>query len=56
MHSILKYRNIAKHAKFCLGYLWFNVTSPGNARCFKSSFSMVFQMLLCGECYENIYT
>jgi hypothetical protein len=24
--------------------------------CFKKSFTMVFQMLLCGKCYENIYT
>jgi hypothetical protein len=24
--------------------------------CFKKRFAMVFQMLLCGECYENFYT
>jgi hypothetical protein len=22
----------------------------------KKSFAIVFQMLLCGECYENVYT
>jgi hypothetical protein len=32
------------------------VTSSGNVECFKKSFTMVFQMLLCGECYENVYT
>jgi hypothetical protein len=34
----------------------FNVTSPGNAVCFKKRFTMVLQMLLCGECCENVYT
>jgi hypothetical protein len=24
--------------------------------CFKNRFTMIFQMLLCGECYENVYT
>jgi hypothetical protein len=23
---------------------------------FKKSFTMVFQMLMCGKCYENVYT
>jgi hypothetical protein len=32
-----------------------NMTSTGNARRFKKSFTMVFQMLLCGECYKNVY-
>jgi hypothetical protein len=27
-----------------------------NTGCFKKSFTMVFQMLLCGECYKNVYT
>jgi hypothetical protein len=27
----------------------------GNAGCFKKSFTMVFQMLLCGECCEKAY-
>jgi hypothetical protein len=26
------------------------------AGCFENSFTTVFQMLLYGECYENIYT
>jgi hypothetical protein len=29
---------------------------PVNTGCFKKSSIIVFQMLLCGECYENIYT
>jgi hypothetical protein len=43
-----------------------NVSSPlaimGNTdkelkyRVFKKNFAMVFRMLLCGECYENICT
>jgi hypothetical protein len=24
--------------------------------CSKMTFTMVFRMLLCGECYENVYT
>jgi hypothetical protein len=24
--------------------------------CFKNKFTMVFQMLLCSECHENVYT
>jgi hypothetical protein len=24
--------------------------------CFKKNFTLVFQMLLYGECYENVYT
>jgi hypothetical protein len=31
------------------------VTSTANAGRFKNRFTMVFQMLLCGECYENVY-
>jgi hypothetical protein len=27
-----------------------------NAGSFKDIFTMVFQMLLCDECYENVYT
>jgi hypothetical protein len=27
-----------------------------NIGCFEKSFAMVFQMLLSGECYENVYT
>jgi hypothetical protein len=29
------------------------VTSTGNAECFENRFTMVFQMLLCGKCYEK---
>jgi hypothetical protein len=27
-----------------------------NTGCFKKTFKVVFQMLLCGERYENVYT
>jgi hypothetical protein len=30
------------------------MTFTGNARCLKNSFTVVFQMLPCGECYENV--
>jgi hypothetical protein len=43
-------QNVAKHTK-----MHFNVNYIGNAGCFKNSFTMIFQMLLCGECYEIIY-
>jgi hypothetical protein len=32
-----------------------DVTANLNAGCFKKGFPVVFQMLLCGECYENVY-
>jgi hypothetical protein len=38
------------------GIVSFNVTSTGNSGCFRKSFAMVFQMLLCGESFENVYT
>jgi hypothetical protein len=53
MYSVLNCRNIAKLTKLYLGYLRVNVTSIGNAGCFEKSFTMVFQLLLCGECNEN---
>jgi hypothetical protein len=27
-----------------------------NTGCFKNNFTIVFEMLLCGECYEDVYT
>jgi hypothetical protein len=39
MYSVLGYHNVARHTEFCLGYLWFNATSTGNAGCFKKSFT-----------------
>jgi hypothetical protein len=45
--------HIAKHTEFYLGQLRFNVTFAGNTRCFKKSFAIVFQMLLCGECTKT---
>jgi hypothetical protein len=53
MYSVLNCHNVAKHAEFCLGYLQFNVTSIRDSGCFKNGFIVVFQLLLCGECYEN---
>jgi hypothetical protein len=32
------------------------LTGFTNTGCFKNSFTMAFQMLPCGECYENVYT
>ena len=31
IHNVLNCQNVAKHAEFYLGLLWFNVTSIGNA-------------------------
>jgi hypothetical protein len=39
MHSVLNCHNVAKHTEFYLGQLRFNVTSTGNAGCFKKSFT-----------------
>jgi hypothetical protein len=39
MHSVLDCHTVAKHAKFCLGELCFNVTSTGNAGCFKKLYN-----------------
>jgi hypothetical protein len=55
MYSLLNCHNVAKHAEFYLGKLRFNVTSTGNTGRFKKSFAIVFQMLLSGECYENVH-
>jgi hypothetical protein len=56
MYSVLNYYTVAKHTEFYLGLLRFSVTCTGNAGCFKKRPTVVFQMLLCGECYENVYT
>jgi hypothetical protein len=56
MYSVLNCHNVAKHTKFYMKYLRFNATFTSNAGCFKKSFTVVFQMFLCGECYENVYT
>jgi hypothetical protein len=56
MYSVLNSHNVEEHIEFYLGLLRFNVTFTGNAGCLKRSFTMVFQMLLCEGCYENVYT
>jgi hypothetical protein len=56
MYSVLNCHSVAKHTEFYLGQLRFNVTSTGNAGSFKKNFTVVFQILLCGEGYENVYT
>jgi hypothetical protein len=49
--------NCSKTHRVLPGIVMVNVTSSGNAGCFKKkSFTIVFQMLLGGECYENVYT
>jgi hypothetical protein len=56
MYRILTCHNVAKYSEFYLGQVRSNVTSTADAGCFKKSFTMVLQMLLCGECYEKVYT
>jgi hypothetical protein len=56
MYSVLNCNNVTKHTEFFMGQLRLNVTSTGNAGCFEKSFTVVLQMLLRGECYENTYT
>jgi hypothetical protein len=48
--------NVGKRTEFILEWLRFNLTSTSTAGCLKKPFTVVFQMLLCGECYENVYT
>jgi hypothetical protein len=47
MYSVQNCHNVEKYSKFNVEQLRFNVTLNGNAGCFKKSFAMVFQMLLC---------
>jgi hypothetical protein len=57
MYIVLNCHNVAKHTKLHLGWLWFNVTSSGIARCLKKKeLYNGIPMSLCGECYENVYT
>jgi hypothetical protein len=48
MCGVLKCHNVTKHTDFCLGYLRFNVTSIGNGRCFKKSFTTL-------KAYVNLF-
>jgi hypothetical protein len=36
MYNVLNSHNVAEYSEFYLGQLWFNVTSIGNAGCFKN--------------------
>jgi uncharacterized membrane protein (DUF373 family) len=56
MYSVFNCHTVAKHTEFYLRKLRFKVTSTGNAGGFKKSFTTVFEMLLCSECYENVHT
>jgi hypothetical protein len=38
MHSVLSCHDVVKHTEVYLGQLWLNVTTTGNAECFKKSF------------------
>jgi hypothetical protein len=38
------------------GHVTVQVISIGNAECFTKSLAMVFQIVMIGECYENVYT
>jgi hypothetical protein len=54
MYSVLNCHNVAKSTEFYLGQLRFNAISTGKCMVFKKkSFTMLFQMLLCGECYQK---
>jgi hypothetical protein len=56
VYSVLICHDVARYTEFYLGLSGLNVTSNGNAGCFIKSFTAVFQMLLCGKFYENVYT
>jgi hypothetical protein len=56
MYSILNCDDVARYTEFYVGYLRFNVTSLAMQSVFKKSFTMMYQMLLCVECYINVYT
>jgi hypothetical protein len=56
MYCVFNCHNVARHTKFYVGQLWFNMTSTGKARCIEKSVTKGFQMLLRGKCYENVYT
>jgi hypothetical protein len=56
MYSALNCHNAARRAEFYLEYLLLNVAFTGIAECFKTSLTMAFLTLLCGECYEDVYT
>jgi hypothetical protein len=53
MYSVLICHNVTKYTEFYQRYR-FNVIYTYNTRCLKKSITMVLQMLLCGECYENV--
>jgi hypothetical protein len=56
MRSVLNYKDVAKYTEFYLGQLgsmWLPLVMQNVS---KKSFTVLFQMLLCGECYENVYT
>jgi hypothetical protein len=46
MYSVLNCYNVAKDIRFYLVQLQFNVTSTGNAGCFKKSFTVTFKIFL----------
>jgi hypothetical protein len=50
MYGVLKCYNVAKDTQRYLGLLRLDVTSNGSEKCYKKSFTMIFQMLLCDEC------
>jgi hypothetical protein len=47
MYSALSCHIVVKYTESYLGKLLFDVTSNGNAECFKNSYTMEFKMLLC---------
>jgi hypothetical protein len=56
MYCVLNCHKVAKHTEFYMGYLQLNVTFTDNAGCSKKGFTMVYQILLRGQCYEKVHT
>jgi ribosomal protein L31 len=59
MYSVLNCHTVAEHTEFYLGQLRFNVTSTGNAKCFKKRFTTLkaYTYLFRGhvQCFELSY-
>jgi hypothetical protein len=52
MYSVLNCHIVAKHTEFYLGWLRFNVTSIGNAECFKKS---GVEVTGNAECFKKLF-
>jgi hypothetical protein len=50
MYSVFNCHSVATYTTVLAGIVKVQYDFTGNAGCFKKNFTMVFQMLLCGEC------